>query len=78
MCCNFHETVQCYGQMLHTEVTLRSNFVHLATSLQTALVTRHNLRKCYITVLCYMSVPTFRLSTCGSIADLAEIFPTES
>ncbi len=38
-CSNFHGMVQCYGQMLPIAVTLRSNFLNLATSLQTALVT---------------------------------------
>ncbi len=37
-------------------VTLRSNFLHLVTSLRTALVTQ----QCYIMVLCHMSVLTLR------------------
>ncbi len=54
VCCNFHEMVQCYRQMLRIVVTLRINFLHLVTSLQTALVTRCSLQRCYITVLCYI------------------------
>ncbi len=38
-CCHFHGTVQCYRQMLRIAVTLHSNFLHLVTSSQTALVT---------------------------------------
>ncbi len=38
MYCNFHGVVQCYGQMLHIAVMLRSNVLHLATSSQTALI----------------------------------------
>ncbi len=52
---NFHGIVQCYRLMLSFAVTLHSNFLHLITSSQTALVTP----QCYIMVLCYMSVPTF-------------------
>ncbi len=43
MRCNFHRPVQCYGQMLHIAVTLHSNFLHLITSSQTALVTQCSL-----------------------------------
>ncbi len=54
---NFHGMIQCYGLMLRIAVTLHSNFLHLVTSLQTALV----IEQCYVTVLHYMSVPTFIL-----------------
>ncbi len=53
---NFHGTVQCYRLMLRIAVTLRSNFLYLVTSWQTALVTQWY----YITMLRYMSVPTFK------------------
>ncbi len=48
----FHGTIQYYGQMLRSAVMVHSNFLNLATSSQTA----HSLRRCYITVFCYMSV----------------------
>ncbi len=51
--------VQCYELMLHIAVTLRSNILHLVTSLWTAHVTQW----CYSTVLRYMSVPTLRISS---------------
>ncbi len=35
---NFHVTAQCYGLMLCIAVMLHSNFLHLLTSLRTALV----------------------------------------
>ncbi len=50
-CCKFHGMVQCYRQMLRIAVTIRSNFLYLVTSLQTALVTRRNPQWCYIMVL---------------------------
>ncbi len=46
---NFHGMVQCYRLMLRIAVTLRSNLLHLVTSLRTALV----IQWCYITVLHY-------------------------
>ncbi len=51
MCCNFQGMVQCYIQMLHIVVMLRSNFLRLVNLLQTALVTRRSLRPCHIMVL---------------------------
>ncbi len=36
---------------------LHSSFSHLVTSSRTAFVMRRSLRWCYVTVLCYMSVP---------------------
>ncbi len=53
--------IQCYRHMLHIAVTLHCNFLHLVISSRIALVTPHNLRRCYIMVLCYMSVPIFIL-----------------
>ncbi len=40
--------------MLHIAVMLHCNFLHLVTSSRTALVTQ----RCYIIVLCFMSVST--------------------
>ncbi len=57
-CCCFHGMVQCYGQMLRVAVTICSNYLHRVTSLQTALVLRHN----YTTVLCY--TVTLHVCTC--------------
>ncbi len=37
-CCNFHEMVQCYEQVLHIAVLLQSNFLLLVTSSQTVVV----------------------------------------
>ncbi len=47
--------VQCYGLMLHVVVTLCSNLLHLVTSLETAFVTQWY----HVTVLHFISVPTF-------------------
>ncbi len=57
-CCNFYGMVQCYGQTLYIAFMLHSNFLCLVTLLQMALVTQCSLQRCYITLLCYMSVPT--------------------
>ncbi len=67
VCCNFHGMVKCYRQMLPTAVTLHSNFLHLVTSSQTALVTQHSLRCCYPMILHYMSVPAFNLLSLVSV-----------
>ncbi len=45
------------GTMLRTAVTLRNNILHPVTSSWTALITRW----CYISVLCYMSVPIMHI-----------------
>ncbi len=51
-CYNFHGTVQCYKQMLH------STFSHLASLSRKALDTQYSSQRCYVTVFCYMYVPT--------------------
>ncbi len=45
---------------------LCSNFLHLITSLRTALVTQHSLQRCYITMLRYMSATTFNRTSLPS------------
>ncbi len=57
---NFHITIQCYKLILRIAFTLCSNFLHLVTSSQTAVVTQ----RCYITMLRY-SVLLSRKYTCG-------------
>ncbi len=58
VCCYFHGMVQCYRQMLRISVMLCSNFFHLVTSSQTALVTQHvctHLYMCKWTVVLQFS-----------------------
>ncbi len=43
-CCNFHETVLCYGQMLVIAVMLHINILHIVTLSQTALVIECSLQ----------------------------------
>ncbi len=61
---NFHGMVKCYGLMLRIAVTLRSNFLHLVTTLRRALVIQ----------LC--SVPTFtesyKLENCTKRLEFCE------
>ncbi len=49
VCSNFHGTVQCYRQMWRYAVKWHSNFLHLVTTTQTALI----MHCSYKTMLCY-------------------------